>query len=74
VSFIPWPAWAGLFGLVLAGAFWWWLTRTLRKQGAMQRDLDASRTNEKVKDAQLEAANNRPRDRAELLDRVRDGL
>jgi hypothetical protein len=72
VSLIPWQAWAGLFGLVCVALFWWWLTRTLRRQGAMQRDLSTAEANVKVKNAQLEIAA-RPVSDADVRDRLRDG-
>ncbi len=42
MSFIPWQVWAGAGALVLASLFWWWLTRTLKKQGELQALLGAA--------------------------------
>jgi hypothetical protein len=60
MSVIPWQVWAGLGGLALIVLFWWWLTRTLRKQGAAERDLKAARASGEVKNEQLQIAANRP--------------
>jgi lipopolysaccharide biosynthesis protein len=69
---IPWQVYAGGVFVILAGAFWWWLTRALRKQGATERDLADARANERMKDAQLEIAA-RPVSDADVRDRLRDG-
>jgi hypothetical protein len=57
---IPWEVYAGGVFVILAGAFWWWLTRALRKQGATERDLKAARASGEVKNEQLQIAANRP--------------
>lgn len=62
---------AGLVAAVLLGA---------RRSGQnaervknLQRQLEASEVTHEIKDAQLEAAARRPRDRDGLVDRMRDG-
>lgn len=72
MSFVPWQVWAGGAAIALACLFWWWLTRTLKKQGATERDLELSRANEAVKDRQLQAAQDRPNTREELIERLRE--
>ena len=42
MSWVPWQAWAGLFGLAGAGLFWWWLTRALKTQGELQQRAAAA--------------------------------
>jgi ABC-type nickel/cobalt efflux system permease component RcnA len=58
---IPWQVYAGGVAIVVIFAGFWWLTRTLRKQGAMQRDLAAA---EKGNDHAREAIEIEERNRA----------
>jgi hypothetical protein len=69
---IPWQVYAGGAAIALACLFWWWLTRTLKKQGATDRDLQSARETLRIKDAQA-AIDARPVSDADVRDRLRDG-
>lgn len=69
---MPWQLWAGGAGIALACLFWWWLTRTLRRLGAAQRDLAVADANMQVKNEQLQIAADRP-DANGVDRRLRDG-
>lgn len=58
----------GAIALVVLGVLW-----RVREGGRQAERLERLERNVEVKNAQLEAANRRPRDRSELARRMRDG-